>query len=228
MTPETSRSPEAPPPSAAAAAPTPAEVMEACLAKRRDLLDNLGRFQERVREMYRKEITCGSGCFFCCRTRLSVFVIEAEAIRRHVRAMDEATRARLRERLENDWGPLSEYCAFLDGGSCAIYDERPTLCRIHGLPNSSTTYPSGAVEFCELNFKDFDVDAIAPEAVLDWDHVGHLLALLNFKYMQAAGREREGRLRVPLVELAREGVGLPVETPDAPAAPAAPAVPAVP
>lgn len=191
------------------APPTADEVMAGCLAKYRELLTNLAAFQERVRERYRSQITCGSGCFSCCRTRLSVFPLEAAAIRDGLASLDDASLAKLRERLENDWGPLASYCAFLVEGSCSIYADRPLLCRIHGLPNSSKTYPEGSIEFCEMNFTNYDVGEIDPAAVLDWDHVGHLLALLNFKYSQAAGREPQGRLRIPLVELARAGTGLP-------------------
>lgn len=198
-----------PAPSPAAASPE----RGAFLARYRQLLGNLDAFQREVRSMYAAQITCGDGCFSCCRTRLAVFPIEADSI---LDGMDDGRDlAPLRERLENDTGPLAEYCPFLVAGGCAVYEHRPLLCRIHGLPNSSKSYPAGAIEFCEQNFHDLEADAIAPAAVLDWDHAGNALALLNFRYSENLGRDELGRLRVPLVEVARNLCGLPVERPAA-------------
>lgn len=181
---------------------------DAIMAKYRELLANVGAFHALVRARYPTQVTCGAGCFSCCKTRLSVFPLEAEAIRRGAAALGADVVPKLRERLENDSGPLASYCAFLVEGACTIYEDRPLLCRIHGLPNASTTYPPGIVDVCELNFTDMSGDEIAPEAILDWDHAGKALALLNFKFNDLRGRDRFGRLRVPLVELAREASGL--------------------
>lgn len=175
------------------------------------LLRNIEAFQAKVRERYAAHIACRAGCFSCCRTRLTVFPLEAEAIRRSIDAMPDALRERLRERLRTDEGEAASHCALLVDGACSVYDGRPMLCRIHGLPNASLSYPAGAIDFCELNFTQMEADEIDPGAVLDWDQAGKALALLNFKLTQATGGDPRGRLRIPLLELAREGVGLPAD-----------------
>lgn len=189
------------------------ERTRAILEKHAELCANVESFHAHVRGMYPAQVTCGAGCFSCCMSRLAVFPLEAEAIRRGALGMDQATRAMLRERLEVDSGPLAAYCAFLVEGVCSIYAYRPLLCRIHGLPNASSTYPAGVVDVCELNFSEMEAQEIAHEAVLDWDHAGNALALLNFKLTDRMGCDAYGRLRIPLLELAREIAGLPVERP---------------
>lgn len=196
---------EAPPPRG------PEEIAAECRDGYGRLLANLDAFHATVLEMYRAHIACRAGCFSCCKTRLSVFPIEADALRRSIAEMPPELHARLRERLENDEGEAASFCALLVDGACSVYRDRPMLCRIHGLPNASTSYPTGAIDFCELNFTELAADDIEPAAVLDWDHAGRALALLNFKLTQATGGDPRGRLRIPILEIAREGVGLPPE-----------------
>lgn len=71
-----------------------------------------------------ERLVCRAGCAGCCADGLTVFEIEAAAIR------DEY--ADLLEHAE----PHEEgACAFLDGeGRCRIYERRPYVCRTQGLP----------------------------------------------------------------------------------------------
>jgi hypothetical protein len=70
-------------------------------------------------------LRCEHGCTECCRDGLTVFALEAEAIR-----------AAHPELLARGRPHRPGRCAFLDAesGACRIYAERPYVCRTQGLP----------------------------------------------------------------------------------------------
>jgi hypothetical protein len=190
-----------------------------CLSAYERLRSDLDAFQARARQRHGAEITCASGCAGCCRTRIGVFPLEAEVVRREAAALPGHVREALRDRLlAEDAGGDRDTCPFLLQGACSIYPARPLVCRVHGLPARSRHFPPGAVDVCELNFTGVDADRIDPATVLPWDDVGDSLALLNFLFVEMVGREPRGRARIPLEELAREAAGLPVEAPGEPGA----------
>ena len=81
------------------------------------------RFQDLARR-HGARLHCGLGCTDCCIDGLSVFMVEAEAIREH------------HGELLEDGEPHPEgACAFLDvEGACRIYEHRPYVCRTQGVP----------------------------------------------------------------------------------------------
>lgn len=75
-------------------------------------------------ETHASRLQCRAGCSDCCTDGLTVFTIEAEAIRRHHPDL-----------LENGIPHAPGGCAFLDAeGACRIYAQRPYVCRTQGLP----------------------------------------------------------------------------------------------
>jgi len=69
-------------------------------------------------------LQCGRGCSGCCADGITVFDVEADAIR-----------AAHPELLERGTPHPEGKCAFLDAaGACRIYDVRPYVCRTQGLP----------------------------------------------------------------------------------------------
>lgn len=143
---------------------------------------------------------CKPGCDRCCHQRFSVFAVEAEPLRE---ALDELERAdpELRERVRSQ-GRDSElpHCALLVDGRCAVYEQRPMICRSHGLPIAvrDPEDPAGAltVDHCPLNFAEPGQDP--PRAsVLVLDAVNRPLSMIA--ELWAAGAPR-----VELAELAAE------------------------
>jgi hypothetical protein len=135
---------------------------------------------------------CRRGCDSCCHQRFSVFAIEADAIRdalTRIAAVEPALRARIREQADDP--AHLHHCALLVDGACAVYGERPMICRVHGLP----TLADGAVDHCPLNFT-----AAPPPAasVLRVDAVNQPLVVLATLW--AGDRSNS---RVELADLAR-------------------------
>jgi hypothetical protein len=78
----------------------------------------------RVEEHHRGRLQCRRGCSGCCVDGITVFAVEADAIRRHHAEL-------LRHGAPHPEGA----CAFLDeSGACRIYEHRPYVCRTQGLP----------------------------------------------------------------------------------------------
>lgn len=148
-----------------------------------------------ARERSPDAMQCRSGCDRCCHARLSVFAIEAERIAlalAELAARDPALRARVRAQADD---PLhADRCALLVDGRCAVYDERPLLCRSHGLP-TVFEHDDGTVSHacCPLNFVD---EAPPRESVLRVAAIDQPLAIM------ARMHDGHGH-RVALSDLAR-------------------------
>ncbi len=134
------------------------------------------------------DISCHAGCEACCHTELTVSVVEAETVRQGLLALSEIERDVVRSRAKQT--PSAEpRCVMLgDGGTCAIYDSRPLVCRTQGhalrypdgvIPASalfSRTEDGGGVTWCPLNYTEK-----LPEShdVLDAERINQILAVVN-------------------------------------------------
>ena len=145
---------------------------------------------------------CRPGCDACCQVRLSVFAVEADPLREALAQLerrDPATRERVREQGRD---PGATGCALLVDGRCVVYEQRPLICRSHGLPIAvrDPDDPDGplTLDHCPLNFQ-----TVAPPrpSVLVLDAINQPLAVLAELTGRAAGT---GSTRVGLAELASE------------------------
>jgi Fe-S-cluster containining protein len=129
-----------------------------------ELLARLDRWMEAGRRAHPGAVPCRAGCTACCHGPFDVTVADAELIRAAVERMPEDERsevtaraAALLERMRAvapDWAPpydiaalgderfdrltdalAGEPCPLLgDDGRCRIYEDRPLVCRLIGLP----------------------------------------------------------------------------------------------
>lgn len=125
--------------------------------------------------------------------RFGVLEVEADRIRGALARMDPALRERVRAQGRDE---TSTACALLVDGSCSVYDERPIICRSHGLP----IRVDGATDVCPLNFVGIEAPAAS---VLVLDAVNAPLAIIG---------EMWGGPRIPLTSLAAEGTTTPTPT----------------
>lgn len=133
--------------------------------------------------------TCREGCSKCCHVQLTVHRIEGDRVAAALARLADSDPA-LRDRVAAQGRQETlEHCALLVDDRCAVYDERPVLCRSHGLPLLVTD--GGAkveVDGCDLNFVGVPVppatrlalDAVnQPLSVIArmWDADGERVAL---------------------------------------------------
>lgn len=161
------------------------------------LLSEIDKHTATLEEVHHKHMKCKNGCSMCC-IDFSVFPVEFYFILNELK--NENIKLDKREDLSN------EVCAFLRNHSCIIYQQRPIMCRTHGLPllyaNDEGEYELSA---CELNFTDFDFEDFTPENTLPQDKYNSKLFLLNREFIAEFTEQNYGELDlIPMKELARQ------------------------
>lgn len=95
---------------------------------------------------------CREGCSSCC-VRFGVLEVEAARVRVVLAEMavrDPALRERVRMQGRD---AAAKACALLVDDRCSVYEERPIICRSHGLPIRVTQDDgSTRTDTCPLNF----------------------------------------------------------------------------
>ncbi len=114
---------------------------EKLLAELRQIETEAEAFLDRNPHGDRSLIDCGAGCGSCCVVNVSTLIPEGLAIVHYLQQLDEETRSKIADKLEDLWQAvrglddeermfLRRGCAFLDDqGCCSIYPVRPLLCR---------------------------------------------------------------------------------------------------
>jgi Fe-S-cluster containining protein len=158
-----------------------------------ELLAQVETLTARLTARYAQHLVCRAGCSGCCQHHLSVFAVEAAAIRQAFDALP----VDMRERIERQARAVNERqargeavaCPLLVDERCAIYAARPLICRTQGLPLLLEVESGEAtVAFCPLNFS-------APGAVEDLDErqlvpleaLNLKLALANLQHCREQG-----------------------------------------
>lgn len=143
-----------------------------------------------------EQFACRPGCESCCHHRFSVFEVEAAPIRDALAQLartDPEARRRVRERGQDS---ELEACALLIDGRCSVYEQRPLICRSHGLPIGvrESDEPGSALrlDHCPLNFLNHEIPRAS---VLVLDAINQPLAVL-------AELTAPGQPRVELAQLA--------------------------
>jgi uncharacterized protein len=175
-------------------------AMADVLSQYEAILAKVGAFAREVAARRSADLRCRAGCDGCCHVELTVCPLEAEALRRHLAALPAEARARVRRRAVA--APDGRCIMLDDGGTCAVYEARPMVCRTQGLP---LRYPpdfvpeealagrlgEDGVTWCHLNFT-----AAAPEPrdVLDAERVDLLLGLANQAHCEAHAQDPLSRI----------------------------------
>jgi Fe-S-cluster containining protein len=159
----------------------------------RQLIEQVGEMTAKLSARYAEHLVCQAGCSGCCHHHLSIFAVEAEAVREAILLLPENVRAiierQAHEVIEREAKGEPVACPLLVENRCSIYEARPLICRTQGLPLLLEAEDGGQeVDFCPLNFT-------APKAIddLDEDHLVPLddlnlkLAIVNLQHCRENG-----------------------------------------
>jgi hypothetical protein len=174
----------------------------------RNLIGLVDALASRLSSRYAAHLACRAGCSGCCRHHLSVFAVEAAALRQAIEALpgdlQQRIRAQARETDAREAIGEPAACPLLVDERCAIYASRPLICRTQGLPLLLEA-DDGALEvdFCPLNFTaPGATDELDGAHLVPLDRINLQLALVNLRYCRENDRP-EGE-RYPMSQIIHE------------------------
>jgi len=157
------------------------------------LKSEVDRLAARLSARYGSHLACRAGCSGCCHHHLSVFEVEAAAVREAVEALPAKIRERIRHQAlevrEREARSEPVACPLLVDDRCAIYAARPVICRTQGLPLLIEAEDgSQEVDFCPLNFTSPGAtDELDGNHLVPLERLNFELARANLNYCRAAG-----------------------------------------
>ena len=159
------------------------------------LLSRVDELCSNTAERFDSQISCRPGCDACCR-HLSIFAVEAAAVKVALSALAEPDAALIRQKA--GMTGLEDPCPLLHDGLCLLYRARPIICRTHGLPLLITRDGTSGVDFCPENFQG--LSSIPGSAVIDLDRLNAALTAINALFLQShPGPERMSLAQVLLL-----------------------------
>lgn len=170
------------------------------------LLARADGFSARVHARHPRSMACREGCSLCCRRHFSLFPVEAHRVALAVAALPAVERGILAERLLGDPEPAA--CPLLVDDRCSIYQDRPLICRTHGLPLLIRDEEGERTDVCPLNFAD-DPGPIPASSVLDLDRLNEILVAINVHDSRRQGRDPGARSS--MARITASALGLPSE-----------------
>lgn len=153
------------------------------------LLDNYCQLVSRVddlcrgiQDMLSSQITCSEGCSSCC-TEITLFPVEAAALRAALEALPDAQRSVILRHVAAHAG--EERCPLLEEHRCLLYAARPIICRTHGLPIIYSEGCERKTDCCPLNMTEGE-QSVSGSAVIDLDRLNTLLVAVNALFLSHA------------------------------------------
>lgn len=120
-------------------------------------------------------LQCKKGCDLCCMD-YSIFFVEFYIILNRLKQNE--FQPKIKEK--ND----EVNCIFLKNHSCTIYENRPVICRTHGLPLLyMNEHDEWELSNCELNFTEYDFENFNAENTFPMDEFNSKLFVLNKKFI---------------------------------------------
>lgn len=139
------------------------------------LLNKINQQTAALEKLHKNHLKCRNGCDLCC-IDFSILPVEFYFI------LSELKKKNIEPGFVEN--PENETCVFLKKGSCTIYEQRPVMCRTHGLPllyaNDDGEWELSA---CELNFTEFDFENFTMENTLPQDKFNSILFLMNKEFI---------------------------------------------
>ncbi len=140
-----------------------------------ELADRIDRFTQNVIQHHGSEIRCKPGCSDCCRVDLSIYVFEAEHILGAFEKLTSKQQESVLERARNLSRGRSGDCPFLEQNICLAYENRPIICRTHGLV--LLVPGEDRISVCLHNFKS--QTKLDKRFVMDLEPINQILATIN-------------------------------------------------
>ncbi|MDU0457655.1 MAG: YkgJ family cysteine cluster protein [Geobacteraceae bacterium] len=161
--------------------------MSRLLENYRQLVARIDALCSAIEASLADQITCSEGCSSCC-TAITLFPVEAAALRSALEELPEAEAEEIRQQIVQHNG--SERCPLLSHHRCLLYRARPIICRTHGLPIIYTEDNLRKSDCCPLNLSE--AGSVSGSSVIDLDKLNTLLVAVNSLYLSQSETEETG------------------------------------
>ena len=151
------------------------------LANYRQMIARIDDLCRGIEAALRGQISCSEGCSACC-TAITIFPVEAAALRSALEALPVAEAATIRCHVTEH--AAGERCPLLSHDRCLLYAARPIICRTHGLPILYTDSEERRIDCCPMNLDG--CETLSGAAVIDLDRLNVLLTAVNALYRSQA------------------------------------------
>ena len=166
------------------------------LANYRSLLSRVDQHCGKIHAEFVEQIACRAGCSGCCR-HLALFPVEAANLVTAVEQLPSEVRSLLAGRIH--W-PENGTCPLLLDDRCTVYDNRPVICRTHGLPLLADVYGIQTVDCCPENFRG--AAALPGSAVLHLESLNSALVAINALFVAQNDEQRfTGKERFTIADI---------------------------
>lgn len=140
----------------------------------REFYSKVDKLSDKLSTTYTGRLQCRKGCSSCCQDEIEVFGLEAELIRQNYSTL-----------LKSGKAGAEGACAFLDEeGSCRVYDSRPFICRVFGLPLEWKENRRGRKDsqraVCAMNLSGEDMEKLDSRDCIPMHELEEQLALLQY------------------------------------------------
>lgn len=142
------------------------------LANYRLLVSKVDELCAAVTAAFAKEIQCRAGCSGCCR-ELTLFPVEAASL---LAALADLPPQR-QEMLATNAAGDRDSCPLLVDDRCLVYENRPIICRTHGLPLLLKADGENRVDFCPENFRG--TKTLPGTAIINLELLNQALVAIN-------------------------------------------------
>lgn len=149
--------------------------MDLFLKKYRKLRDQIDVKVKELEQKHQKEMMCKAGCSACCR-EYAILPIEFESVKISLKGKGQTT-------YNANFG--KEECPFLIDSRCSIYEDRPIICRTHGLPLLFMANEDWELSACDLNFTKVPDDYFSFENTFPQDTFNSKLFVLNQEFLNS-------------------------------------------
>ena len=146
-----------------------------------NLIVEVDRICDHIRQRYSEHIACTKGCAGnCCRIHISVFPVEAVSFAAALQKLPpkKVRHIRQKARQANSFGP----CPLLEKGACRMYASRAVICRTHGLPVLTEYRGRRSIGFCLKNFQK--LPSIPGDAVIELAPLNNALMAVNRQFVR--------------------------------------------
>lgn len=146
------------------------------------VINEIDQQSKHLTSIHSKHLQCKKGCDLCCMD-YRIFPVEFYTILNRIKK----DKAFLKPEEKED----KNSCIFLKNHACTIYENRPVICRTHGLPLLSINDDDEwELSNCELNFTEFDFNEFDAENTFPMDRFNSKLFILNKKFVSESGDKK--------------------------------------